>query len=443
MIINNVLKEKILEVAITGNLIKNDDSLEKCDVKCIDYKPFDIPQNWVWSKIDYISTYKNGFAFNSSMMDSEFGIGYPVIKSANIGKKEVIINSKTDYVVNPSEKMLDCVINKDDILMVLSSQSSNVEPLGVSAIYKLDTPALLNQRVLKIICNKELNPNYVLYAINSKWFHTKLSNKAAGLAQANLKLEHVLSMEIPIPPLEEQNKIVERIEELYDLIDKKEKNDQEKNKLKNLLKEKILDSAIHGKLVENDSTLKPVSNKYAISDEPFSLPSNWIWSNFDKMAIKISDGTHSTPKYVDEGVPFLSVKDMSDGQLHFDNCKYISKEEHDVLYKRCDPKRNDLLITKVGTTGVPVIVDTDDEFSIFVSVAQLRFNLDELDLKFIRYVVLSKFVQNIISENTRGAVNKNWVIKDIKKTTIPLPPLEEQKSIVEKIESLFELIEQL
>lgn len=443
MIINDVLKERILEVAITGNLIKNDESLKRCNVKAIDYKPFDIPNNWVWSKIDYISTYKNGFAFNSSMMNNEDGIGYPVIKSANIGKKEVIINSKTDYVAKPNEKMLDCIINKNDILMVLSSQSSNVEPLGVSAIYKLDTPALLNQRVLKIICNDNVDPNYILFAINSKWFHTKLSNKAAGLAQANLKLDHVLSMEIPIPPLEEQKRIVDRIEELYCLIDKKEKNDNEKNKLKHILKEKILDSAIHGTLVDNDLSVKPISSKYAIHEEPFVLPSNWIWSNFDKMAIKISDGTHSTPKYIDEGVPFLSVKDMSDGILHFDNCKYISKEEHDTLYKRCDPKRNDLLITKVGTTGVPVIVDTDEEFSIFVSVAQLRFNLEELDLKFIRYVVLSKFVQDIISENTRGAVNKNWVIKDIKKTTIPLPPLEEQKKIVEKIESLFELIEQL
>ena len=443
MIINDVLKERILEVAITGNLIKNDESLKRCNVKAIDYKPFDIPNNWVWSKIDYISTYKNGFAFNSSMMNNEDGIGYPVIKSANIGKKEVIINSKTDYVAKPNEKMLDCIINKNDILMVLSSQSSNVEPLGVSAIYKLDTPALLNQRVLKIICNDNVDPNYILFAINSKWFHTKLSNKAAGLAQANLKLDHVLSMEIPIPPLEEQKRIVDRIEELYCLIDKKEKNDNEKNKLKHILKEKILDSAIHGTLVDNDLSVKPISSKYAIHEEPFVLPSNWIWSNFDKMAIKISDGTHSTPKYIDEGVPFLSVKDMSDGILHFDNCKYISKEEHDTLYKRCDPKRNDLLITKVGTTGVPVIVDTDEEFSIFVSVAQLRFNLEELDLKFIRYVVLSKFVQDIISENTRGAVNKDWVIKDIKKTTIPLPPLEEQKKIVEKIESLFELIEQL
>lgn len=443
MIINDVLKERILEVAIKGNLIKNDESLKRCNVKAIDYKPFDIPNNWVWSKIDYISTYKNGFAFNSSMMNNEDGIGYPVIKSANIGKKEVIINSKTDYVAKPNEKMLDCIINKNDILMVLSSQSSNVEPLGVSAIYKLDTPALLNQRVLKIVCNDNVDPNYILFAINSKWFHTKLSNKAAGLAQANLKLDHVLSMEIPIPPLEEQKRIVDRIEELYCLIDKKEKNDNEKNKLKHILKEKILDSAIHGTLVDNDLSVKPISSKYAIHEEPFVLPSNWIWSNFDKMAIKISDGTHSTPKYIDEGVPFLSVKDMSDGILHFDNCKYISKEEHDTLYKRCDPKRNDLLITKVGTTGVPVIVDTDEEFSIFVSVAQLRFNLEELDLKFIRYVVLSKFVQDIISENTRGAVNKNWVIKDIKKTTIPLPPLEEQKRIVEKIESLFELIEQL
>ena len=102
--------------------------------------------------------------------------------------------------------------------MVLSSQSSNVSPLGVSAIYDLDTPALLNQRVLKLTCDKKINNYYLLYCINSEEFHNILSSKSAGLAQANLKLDHVLDMRVPIPPLEEQIKIVNKIEEIFDLI---------------------------------------------------------------------------------------------------------------------------------------------------------------------------------------------------------------------------------
>lgn len=442
MISNELLKEKIILKATSGNLIENNEFLIRQNYKEIECHRFNLPQNWIWTTLEEIVDYKNGFAFNSAMM-SKNNNGIPVIKSANIGKKKVIIDSKTDYIENPTEKMLRCIINKNDILMVLSSQSSNVQPLGISAIYKLETPALLNQRVLKLSARENINSDYLLYVINSTWFHDKLSNKAAGLAQANLKLDHVLSMEVPLPPLEEQERIVKKIEELFALIDKKERNDNEKEKLKTLLKEKILDSAIRGELVENNLSLPTVDVEEIKDNVPFEIPNNWKWSNFAYITTKISDGTHSTPKYVNNGIPFLSVKDISNGNLSFENCKYISQEQHKVLYSRCDPKYGDLLITKVGTTGVPVIVDTNMEFSLFVSVAMLRFDKNKIYNKYIKCATLSKLIQNQIDENTRGAANKNWVIKDIKKTIVPIPPLEQQKKIVEKIEKCFELIEQL
>ncbi|MDE5539166.1 MAG: restriction endonuclease subunit S, partial [Bacilli bacterium] len=240
-----------------------------------------------------------------------------------------------------------------------------------------------------------------------------------------------------------QKEIVKQIEEVFCLVDNKEKNDQEKEKLKRILKEKILDSAIRGNLTNNNFNLDSVDVEEIDGEIPFEIPSNWKWSCFGNMAEKITDGTHSTPKYTSCGIPFLSVKDMSNGKLSFNSCKYISEEEHKVLYKRCDPKNGDLLITKVGTTGVPVIVDVDFEFSLFVSVALLRFNQEKFYNKYLKYVVESNFIQNIIDINTKGIANKNWVIKKIEETPIPVPPLEEQKRIVEKIESLFELIEQL
>ena len=218
MISNELLKEKIILKATSGNLIENNEFLIRQNYKEIECHRFNLPQNWIWTTLEEIVDYKNGFAFNSAMM-SKNNNGIPVIKSANIGKKKVIIDSKTDYIENPTEKMLRCIINKNDILMVLSSQSSNVQPLGISAIYKLETPALLNQRVLKLSARENINSDYLLYVINSTWFHDKLSNKAAGLAQANLKLDHVLNMEVPLPPLEQQKKIVEKIEECFKLIE--------------------------------------------------------------------------------------------------------------------------------------------------------------------------------------------------------------------------------
>jgi len=141
-------------------------------------------------------------------------------------------------------------------------------------------------------------------------------------------------------------------------------------------------------------------------------------------------------------VPFLSVKDVSSGKLNFNNTKFISQEEHVVLYKRCNPEKGDLLVTKVGTTGVPVIVDTDKEFSLFVSVALLKFNNNFLNIKFLYYLILSPLVKEQAKANTKGIGNQNWVIDKIANTLITIPPLSEQQRIVDKLEQILPLIDE-
>ena len=126
--------------------------------------------------------------------------------------------------------------------------------------------------------------------------------------------------------------------------------------------------------------------------------------------------------------------------LSFDSVKYISEIEHRELYKRCDPKRGDILLTKVGTTGIPVIVDTDKEFSLFVSVAQLRFSHSLLDSNYLLLLIKSPLVQKQCAEHTRGVGNKNWVMRDIANTLIVLPPLAEQKRIVSFFTTMLPLI---
>ena len=102
-----------------------------------------------------------------------------------------------------------------------------------------------------------------------------------------------------------------------------------------------------------------------------------------------------------------------------------------------------MLLSKVGTTGVPAIVDTDEPFSIFVSVALLKFNHDCIDEKFLYYLLKSPLVQMQADDNTRGVGNKNWVLDAIAKTMVPLPPLAEQKRIVAKLEEILPLCERL
>jgi type I restriction enzyme S subunit len=198
------------------------------------------------------------------------------------------------------------------------------------------------------------------------------------------------------------------------------------------------------KLIEEGKIKKAKALSEITEDEiPFDIPESWKWVRLGNLLNKLTDGTHSTPKYTVTGVPFISVKDVSGGKMDFSNTKFISQEEHDSLYKRCNPERDDILLTKVGTTGIPVIVDSDQEFSLFVSVALLKFNTDLIFNKYFMYAIKAPVVQIQARENTRGVGNKNWVMRDIANTILPLPPLNEQKRIVDELEKLLPYTKQL
>ena len=179
-----------------------------------------------------------------------------------------------------------------------------------------------------------------------------------------------------------------------------------------------------------------------IADEvPFEIPESWEWVRLGTILYKLSDGTHSRPRYVASGIPFISVKDVSDGKLDFSDCKYITAEEHRELYSRCNPEYGDILLTKVGTTGIPVLVDTTNEFSLFVSVALLKFNQEMLSNEYLIYLINSPLVQKQVEKNTRGVGNKNWVMRDIANTLIVIPPLLEQKRIVSKLQEILPFVD--
>ena len=179
-----------------------------------------------------------------------------------------------------------------------------------------------------------------------------------------------------------------------------------------------------------------------IDDEiPFEIPSSWAWCRLRNIQYLLTDGTHNRPEYIEQGIPFVSVKDISQGHLDLSNTKYISLSSHKELSKRCNPQKGDLLISKVGTTGVPVIVDTDKPFSLFVSVALMKYFAAYTLPKFLIYLINSPLVQIQVTEHTRGVGNKNWVLNDIYNTLIALPPIAEQQRIVCRIEELVPIVD--
>ncbi len=164
------------------------------------------------------------------------------------------------------------------------------------------------------------------------------------------------------------------------------------------------------------------------------LPTGWKWTQLESLTVGISDGVHKKPHYVSEGVPFVTVRNLTSGRgISFDDLNYITEKDHREFIKRTRPEKGDILITKDGTIGVVRLIETDTEFSIFVSVALIKLVIPELG-PYLAYALRASCVQDQIVP--QGTALKHLYLVDLRRLAIPLPPLSEQKRIVEGLDSL-------
>jgi type I restriction enzyme, S subunit len=166
------------------------------------------------------------------------------------------------------------------------------------------------------------------------------------------------------------------------------------------------------------------------------LPLGWKWVKLGEVSDKITDGTHFKPQYEADGVAFISVKDVNNEKVSFENCKYISDQAHKDLIKRCHPQEGDILITKSGTIGRLAIVPKSPEFSLFVSVALIKHKREFLNSKYLIYCLENHVSHLDINQQIKGGLLKNYHLEDLRLAQIQLPPLSIQAKIVEKIETL-------
>ena len=168
-----------------------------------------------------------------------------------------------------------------------------------------------------------------------------------------------------------------------------------------------------------------------------------MWTTLPKLCVlPITDGTHQTPTYTDKanGIPFLSSKDVTSQKIDWTNIKYITKDLHEILYKRIAPQKNDILLAKNGTTGVAAIVEDERVFDIYVTLAVIRPS-NFIDPKFLLYIINSDFCKKQFNDHLTGIGLPNLHLTDIKKTIIPFPPYKEQVKIVDTINRLFKWID--
>ena len=475
------LKNSILQLAIQGKLVAQDEHDEPAEVlyakiqaekqKLIkegkikkdkplppiteDEIPFIIPSTWKWVRLGSIFNHNTGKALNTSKQSGKY---HKYLTTSNVYWNSFNLDIIKEMKFN-AEELEKYTVSKGDLLVCEGGD------VGRAAIWNDEHDICIQNHIHKLRAFYQLEILFFYYIFMSYKYSNKIDGKGIGIKGLSSNVLHNLI--IPLPPLEEQKRIVAKIEELEPLINQYNQAEQElstlNDKFPDQLKKSILQYAIQGKLVAQDDNDESAEVLYAkiqaekqklikegkikkdkplppiTEDEiPFPIPTTWKWVRLGEIVFKLTDGTHSTPKYTYKGIPFISVKDLSSGYIDFSNTKFISEEEHSQLSQRCHPEQGDLLLTKVGTTGIPVIVNTQREFSLFVSVALLKLSKINVDVEFLRQTILAPFVQEQASNNTKGVGNKNWVIKDIANTIIPLPPLAEQHRIVAKVEELLQ-----
>ena len=454
------------------------------EVKCIDEEiPFDVPVGWEWCRLGELISYQNGYAYTSSELNKECK-GMPVIKSGNLMTYEVVLKPNNDYVEKPSTKMLTSVINKGDLLMCLSSQSDNPEPLGKTAIYKANTPALLNQRVLKMRPWLAEMLEYMYYVINSEYFHYTVSHQGGGSAQANLKLGHVLSMLVPLAPLEEEVRIVDKITAIIPLVLQYETTFLKQEKLNieinNRLKSSILQEAIEGKLVPqiaeegsaqelleqikeekrrlvregklkksalNDSVIfRGDDNKYYeqigancndISDEiPFDLPYNWCWcrfSNIVSMTIGKTPARGEQTYWINGKYNWVSISDMVDGGTISTTKEKVSDLAVKEIFSAPISEKGSLLMSFKLSIGKTSILDIDAYHN--EAIITIRPVIDkEYAMRNYLFKVLPLIAN--LGDSKDAIKGKTLNSKSLANLLIPLPPLQEQQRIIERINLL-------
>lgn len=260
------------------------------------------------------------------------------------------------------------------------------------------------------IYKHSLNPVYVSLFAKSPVFNKAKEEFVHGFKVMEIKPADIAKIEIPVPPLSEQQRIVSRLDAAFSHIDELKANAEKQLSEARALFQKSLDKALCNK--------------------------RWRQYTLNELCIQITDGTHKTPHYTDKGVPFLSVKNVTSGYIDMNNTRYISEDEHRELIKRCKPEFGDILYTKVGTTGVAKVIDVKKEFSIFVSLALLKIKKELVSNKFLEYVLNSPYVYKQSQKLTSGAANRNYLLNDIKKVELYIPHLSEQQRIVERLDAL-------
>lgn len=423
-----------------------------------DEKPFEIPESWMWVRVGSCGSWGSG-ATPSRTNSEYYGGTIPWLKTGDLN--DGIITEIPEYITELALEKTSVRLNPiGSVLMAM--YGATIGKLGILGI-----EATTNQACCACIPYEGIYNKFLFYFLMAS--RTAFIKMGEGGAQPNISKEKIVNALFPLPPLSEQKRIVAKIEELLPYIDRYEqawsKLEQFNSRFPEDMKKSLLQYAIQGKLVEQrpeegtaeelfaqiqekkqrliaEKKIKKEKPLPEITDDekPFDIPESWKWVKISDV-IDVRDGTPDTPKYVLKGIPLVTSKNLVSGKIDFDTAKLISEEDAAAINMRSEVNTGDILFAMIGTIGNPVLVKKDREFCIKNMALFKPIDNHLFDMSYLLLFLQKE--QEQMKKSASGGVQLFVSLKFLRNYLLPLPPLSEQKRIVEKLEQLLPLCERL
>jgi len=423
--------------------------------------PFDIPESWKWCRLGALT-----YNWGQKTPDNRFcyvDVGSVNNISHTLNSENTVIEAK-----DASSRAKKIVKYGDVIFATIRPYLKNICIIGRDFPYE----PIVSTAFAVMHCPEGLLNKYLYYYLLSPTFmnFANARDKAKGVAYPAIGEKDFFNGIIALPPIEEQQRIVAKIEELLPYVDRYaaayEKLEQFNAKFPEDMKKSILQYAIQGKLVEQrpeegtgeelyrqiqyekqrlikEGKIKKEKPLPEIAEDeiPFDIPESWKWVRLSEIISVLGDGIHGTPVFDEMGdYYFVNGNNLAKGHIVFKaDTKKVSFDEYEKHKKPLD--ENTILISINGTignyafyAGEPIILGKS---ACYFSV------LTGVDKEYVRHLINTKFFMDYAVKEATQTTIKNVSLKAMRMLPVPLPPLAEQKRIVAKLEEILPLCERL
>ena len=404
--------------------------------------PFEIPSSWAWCKLENITVLIEDCPHTTAKDEGE---GYPLVRTPNIGEGQLLL----DGVHRVSKEVYDkrnirAVPQVNDIIYAREA------PAGNAAVIRENEQVCLGQRTVLIRpMDTLIDSVWLTYAMLAPYSRNHLTSKATGSTVTHVNMASIRPFDLPLPPISEQHRIVAEIRRWFALIDQIEQGKADLQTTIKQAKSKILDLAIHGKLVPQDPNdepaielLKRINPDFTSCDNghsekfPYEIPESWVWCGHNSI-LDISGGAQPSKNYFETKpkpnyIRLYQIRDYGESPVPV----YIP-----INLASKQTKKGDILLARYGGSLGKVFHAEQGAYN--VAMAKVIFKFENLIYKeFAYYYYLSDLYQGKLKEISRTA-QAGFNSTDFNDMYFPLPPLAEQQRIVQKIEELFSVLDNI